>query len=626
MKPKKIVALVSALSVMICSMPQVTAEEYSVELAEGEASEMLLPHIVDNVYSSKIDNSYLAATDDGYMRVYYDGTKVGIEYYDNDLNILSAQTLEMELSVWGGFYKGNDAYYLVEGENNTAEDDEAEVIRVIKYDFDWNRLGAAKITGDPNLFGGEVRYPFDYSNVNFAEYDGTLCIVTGHEGYVDDYYGQGHQGFLMIAVDESTMEGGIVSCDLWHSFAQYIRADGSDLYVLEQSDGNRCTQLSRFNADTQKWDASFSVLDYGGNKDSAWAIACYATVDGLELSKDNVLCIGGSIDQSLYDSVREKDVPYNIYLTVTPKSDMSGEATTLKWLTDYEDVNKRFSNIKLTKINDDRFLVSWSENDGLSDLTDKNDLFSGDTIHYVFIDGNGDKLTDEFTAKGHVSDCQPIVKGSDVTFFSSKFGALNFYIIDANSGELSKKAYRIAGDNVTWEVSEDGILTISGSGALEQDFCMLWYALKDDLTAVVISEGITEIGESVFSGYENGEHYLDIYIPDSVTSIGDDAFWSGWYWGDWHFVYMTIHCKAGSYAHQYAKENGIRYVLTDIADVNSDGNVNAIDAKWILQYVSGGRTLTDDQKAVADVNQDGEVNAIDAKWILQVASGSRDLS
>lgn len=36
--------------------------------------------------------------------------------------------------MWGGFYAGNNGYYLVEGVSNTDESDTAEVIRVIKYD------------------------------------------------------------------------------------------------------------------------------------------------------------------------------------------------------------------------------------------------------------------------------------------------------------------------------------------------------------------------------------------------------------------------------------------------------------------------------------------------------------
>ena len=98
------------------------------------------------------------------------------------------------------------------------------MIRVIRYDKNWKRNGAASITSNPDLFGGEVRYPFDYGCVEMSENNGKLYIVTGHRGYVDESIGQGHQGFLMIQVDQSSMTGKIVSCDLWHSFAQYIKS------------------------------------------------------------------------------------------------------------------------------------------------------------------------------------------------------------------------------------------------------------------------------------------------------------------------------------------------------------------------------------------------------------------
>lgn len=157
--------------------------------------------------------SDLVSTDSGYMRVYYNGTNVGVEWYDSSFKLENKKTVAMELSLWGGFYAGKDAYYLVEGQNNTEEDDNAEVIRVIKYDMNWERMGAASITSIQNYFG-KVRYPFDWGCVEFTETNGSLYIVTGHEGYVDASVGQGHQGFLMIKVDTASMTGKIVDCDL----------------------------------------------------------------------------------------------------------------------------------------------------------------------------------------------------------------------------------------------------------------------------------------------------------------------------------------------------------------------------------------------------------------------------
>ena len=77
-----------------------------------------------------------------------------------------------------------------------------------------------------------------------TELNGILYIATGHEGYVDASLGQGHQGLLVIAVDQQTMTGEIIDNDLWHSFAQYVKVRDNQLYLLEQSEGSRCTTLS----------------------------------------------------------------------------------------------------------------------------------------------------------------------------------------------------------------------------------------------------------------------------------------------------------------------------------------------------------------------------------------------
>ena len=44
-----------------------------------------------------------------------------------------------------------------------------------------------------------------------------------------------------------------------------------------------------------------------------------------------------------------------------------------------------------------------------------------------------------------------------------------------------------------------------------------------------------------------------VMIPESVIEIDDNAFSN-------YYTNLTIHCTAGSYAENYAKENGIAYV------------------------------------------------------------------
>ncbi len=87
------------------------------------------------------------------------------------------------------------------------------------------------------------------------------------------------------------------------------------------------------------------------------------------------------------------------------------------------------------------------------------------------------------------------------------------------------------GDNVTWQLTEntDGsstyTLTIRGSGAMK-DFQFgshqPWYSFQKQITSVVISSGITSIGNSAFALFANLTH---VDIADSVISIGLDAFY-----------------------------------------------------------------------------------------------------
>ena len=78
--------------------------------------------------------------------------------------------------------------------------------------------------------------------------------------------------------------------------------------------------------------------------------------------------------------------------------------------------------------------------------------------------------------------------------------------------------------NISWELSDDGTLTISGMGAME-DYTLTteapWHERRSEVKSVVISDGITSIGSRAFQHCMN---MSSITIPDSVTGIGEMAF------------------------------------------------------------------------------------------------------
>ena len=78
------------------------------------------------------------------------------------------------------------------------------------------------------------------------------------------------------------------------------------------------------------------------------------------------------------------------------------------------------------------------------------------------------------------------------------------------------------GDNVTWTLDSDGLLTISGTGAMCSYEDLKNLPWEETLVrSAVVSDGVTSIGEGAFT-YCAG--LTSITIPDSVTSIGDIAF------------------------------------------------------------------------------------------------------
>lgn len=99
------------------------------------------------------------------------------------------------------------------------------------------------------------------------------------------------------------------------------------------------------------------------------------------------------------------------------------------------------------------------------------------------------------------------------------FGALA-----ANSGSC--------GTGVTWALDESGVLTISGTGdmndfeytelAPEHIHCTSpWYANAINIRTVIIAEGVTRIGQNAFHDCRN---LTRVFIPASVVCISFDSF------------------------------------------------------------------------------------------------------
>ena len=93
------------------------------------------------------------------------------------------------------------------------------------------------------------------------------------------------------------------------------------------------------------------------------------------------------------------------------------------------------------------------------------------------------------------------------------------------------------GENLKWTLDNNGVLTISGSGAMkdyprDENVRLDWYVRKKDIRSVVLDNRITHIGNYAFDKCTNIEsvRYTDytgnagVALPESVTTIGVHAF------------------------------------------------------------------------------------------------------
>lgn len=149
----------------------------------------------------------------------------------------------------------------------------------------------------------------------------------------------------------------------------------------------------------------------------------------------------------------------------------------------------------------------------------------GKTLYYVFV--GYDKNTNPIAyaiipvIEGSSGQTAPIApaKQTDETQTNSKSAEI------IESGPL--------GEHVSWTLNTEGLLFISGSGAMwDYDHYAndhVWWTgwgldgRQVSVKKIRISNGITTIGDLVFAAWDRN---ISIEMPDSITKLGWGAFWS----------------------------------------------------------------------------------------------------
>lgn len=381
----------------------------------------------------KAANSYLSQGEDkNLVRVEYIPEKgVQIEIYSPQYKLLERKALPCELDYFGGYYSGGNANFLVFGQQNKQESDEAEVIRIVKYSKEWERQGQVTVKG------ANTYIPFDAGSLRMTENENLLYIYTCHEMYAGED-GLHHQANMTFVVNEETMEvaqsyydvmniaqAGYVS----HSFNQFVRTDGSSVFRVDHGDANpRAVSLTKCRVGGKITDVSYTLpFSINGTPgDNATGVS----IGGFELSSDHCLIVGNSVDQSneeTYSSYGKR----NIFLTVTDKELDFNE---IIWLTDYkEDSEITVRTPYLVKVGEEQFLILWEEYNSKSKKV---------MVKMVTVDSEGRKISDIVETGLRLSDCMPVFTSDGLVKWyvtdgqSVVFCTVNPYDLSAIKGEI----------------------------------------------------------------------------------------------------------------------------------------------------------------------------------------------
>ena len=262
------------------------------------------------------EKSYLEQNADGtWTRIEASGDKVYIEYYDAAYQLQSSNSVNMALPIFGGYFKGDQYRFLVTGQNNPQENDNVEVVRIEKYDADWNYIGKC------SLKGINTTKPFEAGNLQMTEYKRKLYIHTCHEMYKSSD-NINHQANMSFVIDEKTMTAekqryGISDLDsgyVSHSFNQYITTDGTNVYCLDQGDGYpravvmAKSSVSNYATTSTTGKNSAKLLEMQG-VDGANATG--VSIGGLALMGKSLVAVGNSVSQNsevFFDATSQRNI------------------------------------------------------------------------------------------------------------------------------------------------------------------------------------------------------------------------------------------------------------------------------------------------------------------------------
>ncbi len=388
-------------------------------------------------------------TDGTITRVELINGNVFVEEYTKDYEYISTKQLPLELPKFGGVYFGNDYNFIVFGQSNKlAESPDREVLRIVKYDKEWNVIKSTSV------LGANTVNPFSSSNLTMVEKNGTLYIRTSHQMFKSPNDGKNHQASMMFSLNIDSMEVtgkqvvvanngiGYVS----HSFSQNITTNGSELFVADLGDAfPRSVIIMRgqnFTGEGIKYIEAFPIPGNTGQNTTGINLGGIAYTSGTSTSAitaetinvNNVL-VAGRMEANYETDWQKATEVRNIFVLVANATDNGAfGGSYMVPITNYvrpADATNAIKTTtpKLVKVSDDKLFVIWNEYVG--------SIAGTSTVKFVEIDNNGLPVSDIQTIDAMLSDNQPFVSGDEILWYATTGDVPTFYTLNSTTQTLT---------------------------------------------------------------------------------------------------------------------------------------------------------------------------------------------
>ncbi len=500
---------------------------------------------------------------------YYDGEKLFIQKYKNDMSLDEILEIESDYPKFGNVICDEEGYYYAVWGQDDSDNSNCVTMCISKYDSKGILVKGLALHGKETVpWGGEdmgTRYPFRSGNCSITIQNGIAAVNYARQMY------NGHQSNMVIYADTSTMErtSGVTVYSS-HSFDQRIyRLPDNRFVVLNQGDAYpRSFNVSivgfTYTGGTINWD--YPLMDYdnfhfreGSNRGYGYN-ETFAQLGGMAIMNNGMIFLGSS--ERLLSAVPKEtgymgyDCARDLFLQVfslnaggyTLKKD--GESRTVQgtkpasantdlfltgeeadegviWLTAYDDAHY-VANPHIVSLDGNKAIVLW-EKRAYSDYYWNEDVSSVET-YYAVIDGSGRVVVDTTRIYDCLlaADTDPVVKNGKVYWATNDSYGSYIHCLDPLTSKdivyptgvsLSKKSLTI-NKGETFDIAA----TVSPSDASYKT--VIWSSDNENIASVdakgritAVDAGTTKI-KATINGYTSSCD-VTVRVPLKNISISE---------------------------------------------------------------------------------------------------------